>query len=133
MRHCDSAFANLHKGGLVRIRSYRLERGVNVGGDLWLGVEAVPWLIEALRACIERLVSSKAEIGADSLRVSEKGHELDPKVGIGNRRDGSAERAGKYYVVIREAVARELVEQLQALGGQAAQRNEGEKAPPDAP
>jgi hypothetical protein len=89
-----------------------------MGGDLWLGVEALPWLIEALRECVERLVSGEREIGADSLRVSEKGHELDPKVGIGNRRVGSVERAGKYYLVIREAVARELVEQLRGLGEQ---------------
>jgi hypothetical protein len=91
-----------------------------VGGDLWLGVEAVPWLIEALTKCIEGLVRSEREIGADSLRVSEKGHELAPQVGIGNRRVGSVERAGKYFIAVREAVARELVEQLRGLDEQVA-------------
>jgi hypothetical protein len=111
----DSVSATLHGDDLLRIRTTRLVRGVDVGGSLWLGVEAVPWLIEALEVCLETLASSEAKIGADALRVKEKGHELDPQVGIGNRRAAPAERAGRYFVAMREAVARDLVEQLRRL------------------
>ena len=87
----------------------------DVGRYLWLGVVAVPWLIEALRVCIEGLIRSETKIGADSLRVSEKGHELAPQVGIGNRRTGSVPHARRYFLVMREAVAQSLIEQLRAL------------------
>jgi hypothetical protein len=86
---------------------------VEVGGELWLGIEAIPWLIGALKNCIETLKSSETEIGADTLRVKEKGHEFDPQVGIGNQRAGVVEHTGRYFIAIREDVARDLVDQLQ--------------------
>lgn len=45
----------------------------------------------------------------------EKGHELDPKVGMGDRRTGPVEHAGRYFLVMRVATARNLIEQLRAL------------------
>ena len=54
-------------------------------------------------------------LGTDSLRVKEKGHELDPQVGIGNVRSGSVLHAGRYFVAMREATARDLIAQLLAL------------------
>ena len=113
----ESVVVTLHEGGLVRIQNIRLRRGVDVGGALWVGTEALPWLIEAVGKCVQSLVSSETEIGADSLRVREKGHELDPMVGIGNIRTGSVERAGRYFVVMRESVVPEFVEQLRDLCG----------------
>jgi hypothetical protein len=112
----DSVIVTLHEGGLVRIETVRYRRDVNVGGFLWVGVEALPWLIDAVVKCVETLVSSETDIGAASLRVKEKGHEFDPKVGIGNVRTGSVERAGRYFIVMREYVVPEFVEQLSGLG-----------------
>ncbi|TKJ28715.1 MAG: hypothetical protein CEE40_11005, partial [Chloroflexi bacterium B3_Chlor] len=83
-RRHDSISATPHDEDLVQIVLVRLERGVDIGWELWLGLDAVPWLIEALEVCLDTLKSSETEIGPDSLRVREKGHELDPKVGIGN-------------------------------------------------
>jgi hypothetical protein len=48
--------------------------------------------------------------------VKEKGHELDPKVGIGNARTGSVPHARRYFLAMREAAAQTLIEQLRALG-----------------
>jgi hypothetical protein len=64
---------------------------------------------------VDILQSSETTIGPDSLRVKEKGHELDPQVGIGNRRSGSVPRAGTYFVAMREATPRDLIGQLRAL------------------
>jgi hypothetical protein len=114
-RHHESISATLHDGRLVQIHLTRLEGGVDVGGKLWLSLDAVPWVIEAVSKCIEDLTSSETTIGPDSLRVKEKGHELDPKVGIGNERTGPVPHARRYFLAMREAVARSLVEQLQAL------------------
>jgi hypothetical protein len=65
--------------------------------------------------CIENLTSSETKVGPDSLRVKEKGHELDPMVGIGNRRAGPVPRAGVYFLAMRVTTARTLIEQLRAL------------------
>jgi hypothetical protein len=73
-RHNESVSATLHEGRLVQIHVTRLERGVDVGGKLWLSLDAAPWLIEAVSKCIEDLTSSETTIGPDSLRVKEKGH-----------------------------------------------------------
>ena len=117
--HRESVSATLHDdgpdGGLVRIHFLCRERGVDMSWELWLGLDAVPWLIEALSKCIEDLTSSETTIGPDSLRVKEKGHELDPQVGIGNVRTGPVPHARRYFLAMREAVAQSLVEQLRAL------------------
>lgn len=113
-RHA-SISATLHDEDLVQILLIRLERGVDVGGELWLSLEAVPWLIEALDRCLDTLKGSETEIGPDSLRVREKGHELDPKVGIGNVRSGAVPRPGVYFLVMRENTAQTLIEDLRAL------------------
>lgn len=113
--HHESVSVTPHDGRLVQIRHIRQEDGVDMGGELWLGLDAVPWLVGALSECIENLTSSETEIGPDSLRVREKGHELDPKVGTGNRRTEPVEHAGRYFLVMREATARDLVRQLRAL------------------
>ena len=114
-RHHESVSATLHEGRLVQIHVTRLERGVDVGGKLWLSLDAAPWVIEAVSKCIEDLTSSETTIGPDSLRVKEKGHELDPQVGVGNVRTGPVPHAGRYFVVMRVAPARTLIEQLRAL------------------
>ncbi len=114
-RHHESVSATLHDGDLVQIHLIRLERGVDVGGKLWLSLDATPWLIEALSKCLSDLTSSETTIGPDSLRVKEKGHELDPQVGIGNARTGPVPHAGRYFLAMREAPARTLIEQLRAL------------------
>ena len=114
-RYFESASATLHNGRLVHILLIRLERGVDVGGELWLSLDAVPWLIPALDRCLDTLKSSHTKIGPDSLRVKEKGHELDPQVGIGNVRTGSIPRAGRYFLAMRERTARTLIEDLRAL------------------
>jgi hypothetical protein len=59
--------------------------------------------------------ADQSAIVPDSLRVKEKGHELDPQVGIGNRRSGSVPHGGKYFVAMRETTARDLIGQLRAL------------------
>lgn len=114
-RYQESVSAAVHEGDLVKIHLTRLERGVDVGGELWLSLDAVPWLIEAISKCMEDLTSSETTIGPDSLRVKEKGHELDPQVGIGNERTGSVPHARRYFLAMREAVAQSLIEQLRAL------------------
>jgi hypothetical protein len=111
----EKVSATLHEDGLVCIRTIRIRRGVDVGGSLWLGMGALPWLITALEACVGDLTGSQCEIGADTLRVREKGHEFDPMVGIGNQRSGKVAHAGRYFVAMREATALELVEQLRVL------------------
>jgi hypothetical protein len=90
---------------------------VDIGWELWLGLDAVPWLIEAMEICLDTLKSSHTKIGPDSLRVKEKGHELDPKVGIGNVRTGSVPQAGRCFMAMREKTARTLIEDLRALTG----------------
>lgn len=114
-RYFESVSATLHDGRLLQILLIRLERGVDVGGELWLSLDAVPWLIQALDRCSDTLKSSETEIGPDSLRVKEKGHELDPKVGIGNVRSGAVPRAGRYFIAMREKSARTLIAQLRCL------------------
>ena len=115
VRHSDTVCATLHAGNLVRIRTTRIYRGVDVGGSLWLGVEAQPWLADALCAYVEDLISDETAIGPDSLRVRVKGHEFDPQVGIGNVRAAPAEHAGRYFIAIRDELVPQLVEQLRAL------------------
>jgi hypothetical protein len=102
---------------MVQIVVIRRYRGVDVGGRLWLSLDAVPWLVEAMGICLDTLESSYTKIGPDSLRVKEKGHELDPQVGIGNVRTGSVPHAGRYFVAMREKTARTLMEDLRALTG----------------
>lgn len=114
-RRSESVSATLHEGHLVQIILIHQDRGVDVGGKLWLSLDAVPWLIEALDRCLDTLESSETEIGSDSLRVKEKGHELDPKVGIGNERSGLVHYAGRYFLTMREKTARTLIEHLRAL------------------
>jgi hypothetical protein len=114
-RRHESVSATLHEGQMVQIVVVRIYRGVDVGGELWLSLDAVPWLVEALDKCLDTLQSSETTIGPDSLRVKEKGHELDPQVGIGNRRSGSVPHAGSYFVAMHEATANDLVGQLRAL------------------
>ena len=114
-RRLESVSATLHEDDLVQIALNRQERGVDIGWELWLGLDAVPWLIEAMEVCLDTLKSSHTKIGPDSLRVREKGHELDPKVGIGNVRSGAVPRAGRYFVAMRERTARTLIEDLRAL------------------
>ena len=114
-RYFESVSATLHDGRLLQIILDRLERGLDIGWELWLGLDAVPWLIEALEVCLDTLKSSHTKIGPDSLRVREKGHELDPKVGIGNVRSGAVPRAGRYFIAMREKTARDLIAQLRAL------------------
>ena len=50
-----------------------------MGRELWLGLDAVPWLVGALNECIENLTSSETEIGPDSLRVREEGQNWTPR------------------------------------------------------
>jgi hypothetical protein len=114
-RRHESFSVKLHEHRLVQIATIRMYRGVDVGGELWLSLDAVPWLAEALDRCLDTLQSSETSIGPDSLRVKEKGHELDPQVGIGNVRSGSVLHAGRYFVAMREATARDLIGQLRAL------------------
>ncbi|MGB3906212.1 MAG: hypothetical protein WBB22_14985 [Anaerolineae bacterium] len=114
-RYFESVSATLHDGRLVQIVLIRLERGVDVGGELWLSLDAVPWLIQALDTCLDTLKGSETRIGPDSLRVREKGHELDPKVGIGNERTRAVPRAGVYFLVMRKNTARTLIEHLRAV------------------
>jgi hypothetical protein len=114
-RRHESFSVTLHEGRLVHIVIVRIYRGVDVGGELWLSLDAVPWLAEALDRCLDTLESSEASIGPDSLRVKEKGHELDPQVGIGNRRSGSVPHGGRYFVAMREATARDLIARLRGL------------------
>jgi hypothetical protein len=114
-RRHESVSAELHEGQIVQIVVVRIYRGVDVGGTLWLSLGAVPWLVEALDSCLDTLERGETTIGPDSLRVKEKGHELDPQVGIGNRRSGSVPHAGRYFVAMRETTARDLVSQLRAL------------------
>jgi len=114
-RRLESVSATLHEDDLVQIALSRQERGVDIGWELWLGLDAVPWLIEAMEICLDTLKSSETEIGPDSLRVKEKGHELDPKVGIGNVRSGAVPRAGRCFMAVREKTARDLIAQLRAL------------------
>jgi hypothetical protein len=114
-RRQESVSATLHEGQVVQIVIVRICRGVDVGGTLWLSLDAVPWLVEALQSCLDTLQSSKSTIGPDSLRVKEKGRELDPQVGIGNWRSGSVPHTGKYFVAMRETTVRDLFGQLRAL------------------
>ena len=118
-RRDESVRATLHEGGLVRIRTIRMVRGVDVGGSLWLAAEAVPWLADALSPCIEDQISSEIEIGPDAQRVRVKRHELDAMVGIGNVRTGAVEHAGRYFAVMREGLARAQTGQLRDLGERA--------------
>jgi len=114
-RYFESVSATLHDGRLLQILLDRQERGVDIGWELWLGLDAVPWLIEALEVCLDTLKSSHTKIGPDSLRVKEKGHELDSQVGIGNVRTGSVPHAGRCFIAMREKTARDLIAQLRAL------------------
>ena len=114
-RRLESVSATLHEDDLVQIALNRQERGVDIGWELWLSLDAVPWLIEALDRCLDTLAGSETEIGPDSLRVREKGHELDPKVGIGNVRTGSVPHAGRCFIAMREKSARTLIAQLRCL------------------
>jgi hypothetical protein len=114
-RRRESFSVTLHEGQLVQVVLTRIYRGVDVGGTIWFGLDAVPWLVEALDRCLDTLQGSEVMIGPDALRVKENGHELDPQVGIGNARSGSVIRAGRYFVAMREATARDLITQLRAL------------------
>ena len=114
-RRYESVSATLHEDQLVHVVTVRMRRGVDVGGQLWFSLDAVPWLVEALDRCLDTLKRCETTIGTDSLRVKEKGHELDPQVGIGNVRSGSVPHAGRYFVALREATARDLIAQLRAL------------------
>jgi hypothetical protein len=123
-RRHESFSITLHEGRLVRVVVVRLYRGVDVGGQLWFGLDAVPWLVEALERCLDTLQGSETTIGPDSLRVKEKGHEFDPKVGIGNVRGGSVQRAGRYFVSMREATAGDFTAHLRGLTEQGETRHD---------
>ena len=114
-RRHESLSVALHEDHLVQVVVVRMSRGVDVGGRIWFGLDAVPWLVEALETCLDTLQGSETTIGPDTLRVKEKGHELDPMVGIGKVRDGSVLHAGRYFVVMREDTARGFIRQLRAL------------------
>ena len=114
-RRSDSVSVTLHPGDLARIRTIRMVRGVDVGGVLWLGVGALSWVADAVNLCVESLEGSEKQLGEDTLRVREKGPELDPMVGIGNVRAGQVEHAGRYFLVIREDLAGDLIRQLRRL------------------
>ena len=92
-RRQESFSITLHEDRLVRVVVVRIYRGVDVGGQIWFALDAVPWLVESLDRCLDTLQRSETTIGPDTLRVKEKGHELDPQVGIGNVRGGSVQHA----------------------------------------
>ncbi|NIN69926.1 MAG: hypothetical protein GTO63_35635 [Anaerolineae bacterium] len=77
-RRFESVSATLHEGHMVQIVFIRQYRGVDVGDRLWLGLDAVPWLIEAMEICLDTLKSSHTKIGTDSLRVKEKARAGSP-------------------------------------------------------
>ena len=114
-RRHESMALTVHEDALVQVVVTRMYRGVDVGGTIWFGFDSVPWLVEALDRCLDTLQGSETTIGPDSLRVKEKGHELDPQVGIGNVRSGSVLHEGRYFVAMREATARKFIGQLRAL------------------
>lgn len=54
-RRHESLSVTLHEDQLVQVVLVRIDRGVNVGGELWLTLDAVPWLAEALDRCLDTL------------------------------------------------------------------------------
>lgn len=111
----ESVSVELSQENLVRITIVSVEKGVDVGGSLWLGKESVPWLVDALDKFLRDRTSSHTVIGPDALRVKKYGRDWEPMVGIGNARTGSVPRAGGYFISVLEDNAPRLLEQLRAL------------------
>jgi hypothetical protein len=82
-----------------------------MGEEMWLGIDALPWLFDAVRQLQDPPggKSLKATFGVDDLSIATSGPVWDTTVDISNRRDESATHGGIKRLRLTILEARELL------------------------
>jgi hypothetical protein len=104
--------------GFVHVQYTQLvDNGVDMGGHMWFERANLPWVVDALKTCINVYATPRVALqaGQDSLSVSESGHEQQPFIGLRNRRPADAPHPGAFAVSLTKPLATQFVDELDKL------------------
>lgn len=104
--------------GFVHVTYTQLvDNGVDMGGQMWFERANLPWVVDALKTCVQTYGAAKTstQAGQDSLSVAESGHEQQPFVNLRNRRPADAAHPGAFTVALTKPLAVKFVDELAKL------------------